>query len=70
MKLKLPKKSEYRITVFTKDGEELVQLKINPKKRHSAKNTIVGWNIYKDGLLHQIFSEESMIYFVYDTCRR
>lgn len=54
MKIKTPKQPEYRITAFTAGGEEVVRLKINPNKRHSVSNTIIGWKIYKDGGVNQI----------------
>jgi hypothetical protein len=45
----VPSRKGYFICPLTKRGEGLVQMKINPEKRHSVNNTIIGWNIYKDG---------------------
>lgn len=41
----------YSVTSLTKGGEETTRLKIDPKKRHSKNNTIIGWNIYKNEIL-------------------
>jgi hypothetical protein len=37
------------ITAFTNGGEETKREKIDPKKRHSKNNTIIGWNVYENG---------------------
>lgn len=55
---KIPKEPKYSITAFTKGGEEFVRLKINPNKRHSGNNTIIGWNIYRDGVLDKILYKQ------------
>lgn len=61
---KIPKEPTYTYTIteltrpLTRHGEEFQRLKINPNKRHSAKNTIIGWNIYKDGVLEKILYQK------------
>ena len=42
---------EINIAPFSFGGEQIYTGKINPKKRHSKNNTIIGWNIYKHGKL-------------------
>lgn len=39
----------YEITAITKGGETIPAVKVNPKKRHSKNNTIIRWNVYKNG---------------------
>lgn len=41
--------NRYEITAITKGGEAVVAQKVNPKRRHSANNTIIGWNVYENG---------------------
>lgn len=40
----------YEITAITKGGETLPADKVNTKKRHSKNNTIIGWNLYQNGI--------------------
>ena len=37
------------ITAFTRGGEEPKRTKLNPNKRHSKNNTIIGWSVYESG---------------------
>ena len=60
-KYKIPRKSLYSVTALTRGGEEQVRLKINPNKRHSSNNTIIGWNIYKDGAFYQTLLAKEVI---------
>lgn len=43
----------YEVTAITKLGEEKQRTKINQTKRHSPGNTIIGFNIYKNGVLEK-----------------
>lgn len=40
----------YVITAITYGGETIPAVKVNPKKRHSRNNTIIGWNVYQKGI--------------------
>ncbi len=42
---------KYTVTALTRGGEEIMRTKIDPNKRHSKNNTIVGWNVYENEML-------------------
>jgi len=39
--------SSFVLTPITDGGEGKPITKINPNKRHSKNNTIIGWNLYE-----------------------
>lgn len=51
IKIREVKLAKYTVTALTKGGEEKIRTKIDPNKRHSKNNTIVGWNVYENEIL-------------------
>ena len=50
MKSQGDKQKKVIVAAITKGGEQAQPLKINPNKRHSKNNTIIGWSVYENGI--------------------
>jgi len=52
---------DIEIIAFTKCGEEPKRTKINPNKRHSKNNTIIGWILYANGKYNHTFWKKPIV---------